>query len=246
VALVLLVVVVVGAVGLVLARRSEPSQGDLVILYGDSLSWESAGPFTQALERRPDTEVLVRGVPGAAICDLADQMRSDLDEHDNLSAVVIEFVGNNATRCVAGLTGPALADRYADDARTVTDLFVDRGIPVVWAGVPEAPGLPGGASILLDADYHVLVDGASGPVWYAPAGAAVTGPNGEFVTDLDCLPDEGVDQGCVDGRITVRSPDRIHFCPTAGNAPCPVYSSGARRFGEAMAAGAIQSLDGRH
>jgi hypothetical protein len=31
----------------------------------------------------------------------------------------------------------------------------------------------------------------------------------------------------------VRSPDGAHFCPN-GNGPCDVYSSGGRRFAEAI------------
>lgn len=41
---------------------------------------------------------------------------------------------------------------------------------------------------------------------------------------------------CVDGSIPVRAPDGAHFCPTGFQVPCPVYSSGAARFGRAEAA----------
>jgi hypothetical protein len=58
---------------------------------------------------------------------------------------------------------------------------------------------------------------------------------------LPCLPGEGTDAGCFGGRIVVRAPDGAHFCPNVGPAvrgvvgPCPRWSSGAVRFGRAMA-----------
>jgi hypothetical protein len=83
-----------------------------------------------------------------------------------------------------------------------------------------------------------------GRVRYADAGATVT-EDGEFVDTLPCLAGEGADEGCEDGRITVRSPDRIHFCPTelTRELACPVYSSGARRYGDEVARVAAQALD---
>jgi hypothetical protein len=52
------------------------------------------------------------------------------------------------------------------------------------------------------------------------------------------VPSEGADKGCVDERIPVRADDGIHFClvgiPRDADR-CPVYSSGAARFGFAMA-----------
>jgi hypothetical protein len=40
------------------------------------------------------------------------------------------------------------------------------------------------------------------------------------------------------GRTTVVRGDGVHFCPVVGANPCPVWSSGAFRFGNAIAAAA--------
>lgn len=234
-------------------RDDEPDQasiatsevGGVVILYGDSLSWEASGAFVGRLESESRARGELRVVPGAAICDLLPVMREDAARVEP-DVAVLAFVGNNASPCVAGLRGQELADRYATDAATATGIFAPTGTSVVWAGVPAAPGLPGQASELIDRGYRRLVeewaDRSGAAVSYAPAGEAVTGPDGAYVDTLPCQPDEGPKQGCTDGRIAVRSPDRIHFCPIVTTERCPVYSSGSRRFGEAMAAGALAAL----
>ena len=74
-------------------------------------------------------------------------------------------------------------------------------------------------------------------VRYVDAGQAVL-DGGRFTATLPCLPSEGPAEGCVDGRIPVRALDGLHLCPvrtSQGSDRCPVYSSGAARFGLAMA-----------
>ena len=70
-----------------------------VILYGDSLAFESRDAFALALQRGNDIEVVDRTYGGTAICDQLDRMPQDL--HDlQPAAVVIEFAGNNVTPCM--------------------------------------------------------------------------------------------------------------------------------------------------
>jgi hypothetical protein len=68
--------------------------------------------------------------------------------------------------------------------------------------------------------------------------------HGAYVSKKPCLPTEGVDQGCRDGKILIRTqppaPDAgIHLCPpglVAGTkGVCGVYSSGERRLAGAVA-----------
>lgn len=251
--------------------------GAEVILYGDSLAVESAGMFRDLVVLEDDDlEVIPASYPGPAICDLEAVIPQDLATYDALEVAVMSFVGNNSTPCVQdaegeGLTGEALADKYAEDAESVTELLTDGGVQVLWVGAPPSPGLPGGASELIDQAYRDLVDEwadrAPGQVHYAPAGEAVSGPDGEFVSSLPCLDDEvdmealleeldvGQDRddleldgaaGCNDGEIRVRSDDEIHFCPVEredDELGCPTYSSGAVRYGEAMAEATLALLD---
>ena len=253
---------VVAAVAVLVLRRppGPPGAGDRVVLYGDSLSVEAAPAFTAALERDTEAEVRVRSVPGVAPCDLLGDMQADLaDPALRPDVAVIQFAGNNATECIAPtpgepapeeerLTGADLAGRYATDVRAAVEAFAAAGTRVVIAGPPPAPGLPGGATDLIEDEYlRIVTEWAGrdiGRVRYADAGATVS-EDGEFVDTLPCADGEGAEQGCEDGRIPVRTPDRIHFCPTelTDDLVCPVYSSGAERYADEVARVTTQALD---
>jgi hypothetical protein len=88
---------------------------------------------------------------------------------------------------------------------------------------------------------------------YTDAGASVLS-RGRWTETLPCLPAEP----CTGGRNTngtpvnvVRAPDGGHFCPGAPaavrgvTAACPVWDSGAWRFGNAMAAPVIAEFSTR-
>jgi hypothetical protein len=200
-----------------------------VILYGDSLAFESRDFFALALQSGSDVEVVDQTFGGTAICDRLDRMRRDL--HDlQPTAVVLEFVGNNVTNCMRGPTGPLTGDelvrKYRDDARTATEIFAGAGVRVYWMGGPTA-----------QAARLTFATPPLPRVRYVDAGQAVL-DGGRFTATLPCLPSEGPGDGCVDGRIPVRTLDGLHFCPVCtseGGDRCPVYSSGAARFGLAMA-----------
>jgi hypothetical protein len=238
---------VVAAVAVVVVRQppEPPGEGDRVVLYGDSLAVEAAGPFTEAMEASSEADVQVRAVPGVAPCDLLGDMREDMaDPGRRPDVVVLQFAGNNASPCIQGpdgvLTGADLVLRYAVDVREVVELFALDGVRVVLAIPPVTPGLPNDAHDLLVDEYERIVTEWAGrdigEVRAAQAGAEVTGPGGEYVESLPCLPDEGPDEGCEDGEIAVRTPDRIHFCPEElDGLRCPAYSSGARRYADELA-----------
>jgi hypothetical protein len=231
------------------ADASRP--GGMIVLYGDSLSTESSPYFADELARTSKALVITKPIPGTAPCSAADTMRNDATLHPDV--VVIQYVGNNAmpcTRDAAGdpLTGQALADRYEADVRAEVDMFASQGTKVVLVGGPEAPGLPGGAELQIAAAYQRIVDEwddrVFGRVRYADAAGTVTADH-RFVDKLPCASDEGPGQGCTDGDVTVRSPDRAHFCPSPGSfLVCPVPDPGARRFGYAMARAAREALNG--
>lgn len=232
-------------------RQAPPPPEGLVILYGDSLSVEAAGDFVRELERTTESEVVTRPVPGESPCEALDVMRADLALEP--AVVIIQYVGNNASPCMVGedggtLTGQALTDRIAADVRTAAELFATAGTRVVLVGGPHAPGLPAGDATLDIADAYVRIvnewAGELGRIRYADAAATVTGPDHRYVDRLRCRDGEGPDEGCVGGEVVVRSPDRIHFCPTRQDGlACSVPSPGARRFGEEMARVARMALD---
>jgi hypothetical protein len=206
----------------------------VVILYGDSLSWESRGAFQLTLG--PDVDVVHRNFPGVAICDYLDEMATDVVTL-RPRAVVLEFAGNVLTPCVRPFIGNVntLVSKYAGDAAFATSLFTSRGVPVHLMGAPLLPGWPTDPTRQLHAAYAAVATQGGPLASFTDAGRAVLDDQGRYTDTLPCLPGEGPAQGCSGGRITVRSPDRVHFCPTTGD-PCPVWSSGAWRFGAAMAA----------
>jgi len=217
-----------------------------VILYGDSLAFEARDAFALTLQRGDDIEVVDRTFGGTAICDRLDRMRQDLHDLQPV-AVVLEFAGNNVTRCMQGpdgpLTGVALAQKYRDDARAATAIFAGAGVRVYWMGAPPIAAAQSGDFDLVRHVYEAEPGSVApatppfGTVEHVDAGGAVV-EGGRFTAALPCLPSESAAEGCVDGRIPVRALDGVHFCPVRtgpGTDHCPVYSSGAVRFGLAMA-----------
>jgi len=219
-------------------------------LYGDSLGVESADAVRATLDGDARLDAVVQG--GAALCDALPQIERDADRERH-EVVLLQFTGNNVTDCMRGpdgrpLQGDALAAKYATDGETAVAALRDRGVEVVLVGSPVGARTTTPAQI--DAAFSSIADAwaaKGGGVSYVDAGATVLAPDGTFTRTLPCAADEGPDRGCEDGRIVVRAPDGVHFCPiaTTGAAPCPVYSSGARRFGTAMAQPVVDLLRSR-
>ncbi|HEY8524819.1 MAG TPA: hypothetical protein VIL48_07655 [Acidimicrobiales bacterium] len=244
-------------VGVAAANRPDPHDigaGERVVLYGDSLAVEAGEAFVAAVTRSTAADAEVQATPGIAPCDARAALEADATSPSPPAVAVLSFAGNNSTPCVADaagnpLEGEALAERYVADVRAAVELLAAHDVRVVIAGPPPAPGLPGQATELIDQAYRDLVTEWAGieigRVRYSPAGRTVAGPDRAYAPSLPCLEDEDAADGCTDGRIVVRSPDRIHFCPSglSDELVCPEYSSGARRYGEEMARTAAQALD---
>ncbi len=235
---------------------AEPMSARRVVLYGDSLAWQSQDFFAAALHRAGIAQVTTRTFGGTAICDFLPQMRADAAAL-RPDAVVIEFSGNALTPCMKALDGSPLSgaaylEKYAQDAAAALDVFVPGHTLVVFAGAPinhrseltNDPTTPD-----LHAIYAALA--ASSPYGrYTDAGASVLA-DGHWTETLPCLPGEP----CTGGRDAhgtpvnvVRAPDGAHFCPGAPaavrgvTAACNVWSSGSWRFGNAMASPVISEL----
>jgi hypothetical protein len=240
---------------LINATPAIPRSARRVVLYGDSLAWEAQGPFTDALAAAGITQVTTRTFGGTAICDWFSQMRTDAATiHPD--AVVVEFSGNALTPCMKALDGSSLDTetyfaKYLQDARTVLSIFS-----------PAATVYLAGSPITLRATLRH--DPNAGRLNWIYAALSVTTPNtryidagavvlldGHWTHTLPCLPGEPCTGG-TDAHGTpvnvVRAPDGGHFCPIAPPAVrgviagCHVYSSGAHRYGTAMADPVIRSF----
>ena len=220
-----------------------------VVLYGDSLAWESQGVFQAALTGAGVGQVTTRTFGGTAICDWFAQMRAD-EQALRPDAVVLEFSGNALTPCMRGPDGAPLSGlgyfyKYAADAKEALQIFAPGGALVYFAGSPishraELAGDP--TTPALHRIYQNVA--ASSPLGrYIDAGAAVTN-HGAWTATMACLggePCTGGHDAAGTAVNVVRAPDGAHFCPGAPTAvrgvtqACPVWSSGAWRFGNAMA-----------
>lgn len=265
-AMVLTLAVALLATGCQRPAPPPPPPPPTVIVYGDSLTVGSSS-FIEAgiAARRPGWRIVIRMFSGSAICDWFGHMQQD--GNLNARLVVIQFSGNTFTPCMAGIPGggsPAQLAKYTADANTAASIWAGRGVKVLFVGNPgpflEPPPLAP-APHLLDAVYASVAStwaGSGASFSNAPEMAlAVPDPSnpGQYVFPLrmPCLPSEAGRPECVldltDNafKIQVRDglpPDagdptlRGHFCPIAHALPCPVYASGALRFGDAIAAAA--------
>jgi hypothetical protein len=235
-------------------EQIQPLSNPVVVLYGDSLAWESRDAFALALADHESLEVETRTFGGTAICDWLGQMTEDASTLAP-GIVVVEFSGNSFTPCMTdvngvSLSGPELEERYEADATTVINTFVPLGTQVVFAGAPAAGSDSAATKVgRLNAMYLQLAQSNAG-VHYVDAGAAVLSQDSYTVT-LPCLSVEpcvgGYDSNGLAVNV-VRAPDGVHFCPVNGQAvqgltdDCPVWSSGAFRYGTALAQPVIDSL----
>ena len=229
-----------------------PLTRPVVVLYGDSLAWESREAFTEAFADWPDVAVYTRTFGGTAICDWLDEMAADAASMAP-GIVVVEFSGNSFTPCMQDasgvpVTGPAITERYAVDAATVISTFAPIGTHVVFAGAPVSG--PTSAAVGRMNDFYRDVAAAHDGVWYADAGAAVLADD-SYTIMLPCLSSEPCEGGYNSDGLpvnVVRASDGVHFCPVSGDAvrgvtdDCPVWSSGAYRYGRALAQPVIEAL----
>jgi hypothetical protein len=215
-----------------------------VYLYGDSLMYEAA-PTVSA--RIPGARFRAWG--GMAPCTYRRQLEADLATvHPRI--VVLETWGDTGGGCLTPEQMVVGSDAYEN--RIMTDfaaMFTEaRAVhaKVLFVVGPPVYGDPMNrlqlSLVLLAASMHI-------PYTYGPrdaVGAATAVPALGGVTyrsTMRCLADETAAEGCsrTTGQIAVRSPDEIHFCPRvyANQADyldgCNVYSSGAYRWGRAIA-----------
>lgn len=217
------------------ALSEEPSLVfDRLVLVGDSLA-EATAPVIEYVT--PDKSFVRKFFGGTAPCDWLDD---DLDATPT-TVVVITFTGNNLTPCMldstgVGLIGQPLVDKYRADVGVLIDHAIAAGAWVVLVGQPlHHPRF--------DADYEVEgINGvyqeyaaAMSRVSYVDAGRFVETPDGLYTDRLPC---SEFDTDCASDGTTVVRGDGVHFCPIVEVAPCPVWSSGAVRFGLGIASAA--------
>ena len=243
------------------ATASEPARTrPLVIVYGDSLTSQSKPEIQARLSKlRPGWRMIIRAQGGSAICDWLPAMRDDAALRPRI--VVLQFSGNIRTPCIldrATAEGSAWQRSYAHDAATAAAMWANQGATVVIVGNPRPytqPTLTRGPHPL-DATYKRVARRVARTVgrviFNDRPELAVAEPDPTdpakivFPGALPCLPGEVARPECRGGSIQVRDAGGGHFCPVAkpDEQPCPVYSSGIVRFGDAIASAVIASSGG--
>lgn len=220
------------------ARRLQEAVFERLVLVGDSLAEATASVIQQAT---PGKVLVPKFFGGTAPCDWLDD---DL-EATPITVVVISFTGNNLTPCMldstgAGLIDQPLVDQYRVDIGVLIDHARAAGGWVVLVGQPlRDPRFE--ADVEVDGINSVLREYAAAltHVSYVDAGRLVETPDGRYTDRLPCL---DIDTDCAPDGTTVVRGDGVHFCPVIDVAPCPVWSSGAARFGLGIAAAANDPL----
>ena len=257
--LTILLAAILAVVGIGLQLVPRPATSRHVLqAYGDSILWESASAIGPSLNARPGWAFHVHAVSGTAPCDWINQLKRDLASTNasvRPTVVMLEFTGNSWTKCMSSpSTGKLLVigtrpwlEKYRTDFDTFFSTASARGVPTVVLrpitldpkttlakGKPFADVLDNLYAVALEeADKYPLVVSNESP-------RRAVALNGSFSMHLPCLSDETLLKGCKpDGTILVREPPGLHFCPVGypkgPTVPCAVYSSGAKRFGSALA-----------
>jgi hypothetical protein len=204
---------------------------DRVVLVGDSLADEASSVVRYLT---PGIEMVPRYFGGTAPCDWFDR---DL-EATATSVVVISFTGNNFLDCMLDAAGERIIDdelvaKYRVDVGVLVDRALTAGAWVVLVGQPNHHAERGAEEEIpgLNVVYQELAETLP-RVSFVDAGAAVETPDGQYTDRLPCT-EHDID--CAPDGTTVVRGDGVHFCPVVQVHPCPVWSSGAVRFGGAIA-----------
>lgn len=207
-----------------------------VVLVGDSLAVQARPYLAPLLGSLTLTD---KSFGGTAPCDALDK---DLQISAG-SVVVISFTGNAISPCMADgaggfLQGAAVVAKYRADVVALIALAQAAHARTLLVGQPVRAVMDPANDLVaaINATYVELA--RTSHVAFVDAGATVENPDGTLAVSLPCLPGE---QECgPDGTNVVRSDDGLHFCPgpPTPTVDCPVYSSGAFRFANAIATSA--------
>ncbi len=186
------------------------------LLYGDSLSEQSA-PYLAA-----HGSVGNDYFGGSAPCNWVTSLGGTRDfQRVSPSVVLIQFVGN-LPACMDG-RDPTLG--YEQDLTTIATFWLTRGVPVVMVISPVTE-----AGNLLWAQTAERTVAANLGLTVRDAGQAALA-SGAFTFFLPCLSRAEARCGAEQpGQVRVRDPDGVHFDDAHA-----VYSAGAHRFGDAEA-----------
>jgi hypothetical protein len=220
------------------------------LFYGDSLGYEALPMVKVLFAKEPGWRVDAHAYPGLSLCQQLDSLGAALDRVEP-AVVTIETVGSNRSPCMKDASGnpvPRGSDEYyrriEQSFRDAFRLVTSKGAHVVLVLPPPLATAESQAIEERTAEIAQKVAGDFHGVSISSKARDALGGT-TWSETLPCLPQETAPQGCRDGRIVVRGPDRLHFCPLAYSVTvpaqrgCPVYSSGALRLATAIVAATV-------
>jgi len=237
----------------------------VVLIYGDSLVWEST-KFIKTGINSGDWTRHVFAVPTTAPCDWLQRLPADIAKYHPVEITLVTE-GNSATACMDDAHGVPLAynspDYLAKYRSDLSQFFsIARETPIEFLeGAPIGDNANWNAAVT--SVYGIAQDLSSSDLNVTTSNAAnrSVSNNGAYAQTLSCLPKEltAKKDGCTNGQIDVRTSTGpqagVHLCPIGitypGTHPCAtnsngkwtkVYSSGEVRYGAAIAAATVSDI----
>ena len=202
----------------------------VVVVYGDSLVWESASEI-RAWSAARGYDAVVRFRFGGAPCASFDQMRADRALRP--AAVIIAFVGS--TQPYNPCVGADLDASYRSQIRQWQTLWAGSGARLAWVAVPRIQ-----IDWVEEVQVTMFTEAVRLGIPVADGGRYIS-PGRAWYWTQPCMRGERcvgsqINRAVPPGRNIVRSSDRVHLCPGAphGLDPCRYYSSGSWRFARAL------------
>jgi hypothetical protein len=237
----------------------------MVLVYGDSLATQTETYIDYFTSLSGAAQVVDHIFPGSMPCTWLNQMLADAHNPVQASAAVLEFGGITGIACMSGIAPdtPQYYARYLSDTTTAVDAFIAGGTHVFLVGYPinYADVNPQNTAQVtnplwdhLNQMYQSIARAHRTQVTFVDAGASLEGPHHQFEWYLPCLSFEpecnvaASGWAVVPGYNQVRDTNGSHFCLASYlgvDNTCPVYSSGAMRYGLAIG-GSVHTWLTRH
>ena len=225
-----------------------------IYYYGDSIGAESFGYFDQTMSRKTTWNSVDRTIPGSSPCDWYSRLSADM-KIGVPRVIVIEAFGNNISSCQlrSGRRAPSDTQAYWQQYQSDLDNLVSRApsnLPIWLSPAAAARNdlLSGSSHEAKMLQVMQVVAASHSNLHVIRAGLAVDGPGGTYAYSASCLSLEPCSNQPGIGQNILHAHDGLHFCPAIYNATidllrhCPVYASGAYRFGNAQAQAVISGL----
>lgn len=222
------------------ATRTMPrGVGRRMILIGDSMANESRRELqAAAAAAHLPLQLITKGKAGP--CDQLGEVEAALATRP--LAVAVQWIGNTrfTSKCTMAFTPDEVKAEFTKALERIAAKRL-RGTTVVLVGIPPITQVPwDGSRQALDPFYRQWVATHPGFV-YADTTQAVA-PGDKFTRTLPCRADDVAAKACgawgaAKGRVVVRDSLGLHFCPVKYEldvSQCPVWSSGARRYSQAI------------